>query len=218
MSRIARRTVFSLTMFGAGLFAAAMVHAQSVDPRIARLTDLVVQTVPMGEIFDGLAAANPAFPVQENPDAVSAGQLACLRHELSSPGYRRMKRADVVAYVDRHPGAVDADIAVLELGAARMMSRLMLAGVEEELTGVPVDEQAVMASAGEGELEAFMQMMTGPEHARLRGLLGIGDAYDAQRSAEENESAGEQAGGDLATKVMLTAMSSCDVSIDALFD
>ena len=151
-------------------------------------------------------------------DAVSRGQLACLRDELSDAGYRRMKRTEVVAYVAENPANVDADIAVLEAGGARMMSTLMLAGVEQERTGVPVDQNEILAQASEEETAAFMQMMTGAEQSKLRRLMGIGNAFDAARSAEENETAGESAGADLATRVIMKAMSNCDVPYKVLFE
>jgi hypothetical protein len=218
MTRIARRCLLALMMSAAGCVAALPAFAQSASDRVARLTDLVVETVPMGVVFESLAATSPDWPVQEKPDAVSAGQLACLRDELSDGGYRRMKRTEVVAYVAENPRQADADIAVLEAGGAKMMGRLMLAGVEQERTGVPVDQAQIMGEASEQELAAFMQMMTDPGQAALRKLLGIGNAYDAERSAQENESAGEEAGADLATRVMLKAMSNCDVSTDVLFN
>lgn len=217
MTRTARRCLLALMLSAAGVFAALPVSADSAGARVARLTDLVVRTVPMGEVFTMLARSDADWPVQDNPGAVSAGQLACLRDELSNDGYRRMKRTEVIAYVAENPGRADADIAVLEAGGAKMMNRLMLAGVEQERTGVPVDQAKIMGEATAGELAAFMQMMTGPEQTALRKLLGIGNAYDAERSAEENESAGEDAGADLATKVMLKAMSNCDVPTDVLF-
>jgi hypothetical protein len=200
------------------LLVVPLAQAQSASSRVDRLTELVVQTVPMGKVFDMLAADDPAWPMQEKPDAVGPGQLACLRDELSPSGYQRMKRTEVVAYVAENPGQVEADIAVLEAGGARLMGVMMMAGVEQERTGVPADEQKIMSEAGPGELEAFMQMMAGPDQAPLRGLLGIGNAFGAELSAEENESAGEQAGGDLATRVMLKAMSNCSVSTEVLFN
>ena len=218
MTRTARRSVFTLMLCAAGVFAAPLALAQSGGDRVSRLTDLVVRTVPMGRVFEMLAADSPDWPMQDRPGAVTAGQLACLRDELSPDGYRRMKRTEVVAYVAENAGQVEADIAVLEAGGARMMSQLMLAGVEQERTGVPVDQDEILGQASPAELEAFMQMMTGEEQARLRGLLGIGNAFDAARSAEENESAGEQAGGDLATRIMLKALATCDVDRDALFN
>ncbi|KFN46929.1 hypothetical protein [Arenimonas metalli] len=218
MTRIARRRLIALMLSAAGCLAALSAFAQSSGDRVARLTDLVVQTVPMGEIFETLAATSSDWPLQEKPGAVSAGQLACLRDELSEAGYRRMKRTEVVAYVAENPGQADADIAVLEDGGARMMSRLMMAGVEQERSGVPVDEATIMGESSPEELAAFMQMMTAPDQTGLRKLLGIGNAYAAERSAEENESAGEDAGADLATRVMMKAMSNCDVPVNVLFE
>ena len=57
-----------------------------------------------------------------------------------------------------------------------------------------------------------------PDYAPLRRLADIGNAFDAGASAEENEASGEAAGSDMATRVMLGAMSACDVPTSVLFE
>lgn len=61
----------------------------------ARMTDLQVRMMPFGAIFDTLASENPSWPLQDKPDAVTPTQLSCLREQLSTPGYRRYKLAQV---------------------------------------------------------------------------------------------------------------------------
>ena len=198
--------------------AADKAEKPGKDARVDRLNDLVVRAIPLGMIFDDLARRDPQWPMQAKPDAVSKNQLRCLRRELSDDGYRKAKRADVVTYIGRYPSAVDQDIRVLDDGAAMMMGKLMMAGVEQERTGIEVDQNALMSEAEPEQLAAFMSFMTSPDHASLRGLAGIGNAFDSGRSAEENENAGEAAGADLATKVILRAMGSCDVPTSVLFE
>ena len=188
------------------------------DPQVDRLADLVVRAIPLGAIFETLADAEPNWPMHEKPDAVTSRQLACLRRELSADGYRRVKREDAAEYVKRNPSLLEQDIRVLDEGAAMMMGKLMMAGVEQERTGVPVDQNALMGEASPEQLAAFMSFMTSPDHAPLRRLAGIGNAFDHERSAEENENAGEAAGADLATKVMLKAMGRCEVPASVLFE
>ena len=194
------------------------VEKATADARIDRLNDLVVRAIPLGIIFDDLARQDPKWPMQAKPEAVNAKQLRCLRRELSDDGYRKAKREDVVAYAGRHPSVIDQDIRVLDEGAAMMMGKLMMAGVEQERTGIEVDQNALMSEAEPEQLAAFMSFMTSPDHAALRGLAGIGNAFDSQRSAEENENAGEAAGADLATRMILRAMGRCDVPSSVLFD
>lgn len=217
MRQIARRSAITLLLLGAGLLAAAGAQAQSNGSQVERLTDLVVQTMPMGQIFDMLSADDPNWPVQEDPDAVSRGQLACLRDELSPAGYRRLKRTEVVAYVAENAARVDADIDVLANGGARVMNMLVMAGAESERTGVVADENEILSRASEDELAAFMAMFAGEEYSPLRALLGIGNAFAAENSAEENEAAGEEAGSDLATRVMFKSLDTCGIDRDALF-
>lgn len=188
------------------------------DPRVDRLTDLVVRAIPLGEVFDALARDMPAWPMQDKPDAVGPGKLACLRAELSSAGYRRAVRKTVVDYTAEHAARVDGDIALLDGGAAMIMNKLMIAGAEQERTGVPTDENALLADSTPEQLQAFMDFMTGADYVPLRRLAGVGEAFDAQASAEENEAGGEAAGADLATRAMLRAMGDCDVPSSVFFD
>ncbi|HEY1137119.1 MAG TPA: hypothetical protein VGE64_06490 [Xanthomonadaceae bacterium] len=220
MKRVIQSTA-ALLLAGAALLASA--HAAgpakgASDAKTDRLTDLMVELVPMGRIFEMLAKDDPKWPMQDKPDAVTPTQLSCLRSELSTAGYRRAKRKDVAEYVSTHPSRIDADVTLLEGGAAAMMGRLMMAGAEGERTGVKVSEQEVLGSATPEQLASFMAFMTAPDHADLRKLSGLGNAFSTSKSSEENEQSGEAAGENLATQVMLRAMSACEVSMATLFN
>ena len=211
----------ALLLAGVVLFASAQAAGPakgSKDAKTDRLTDLMVELVPMGRIFDMLAKDDPKWPMQDKPDAVTPTQLSCLRAELSTVGYRRAKRKDVVEYVSAHPSRIDADVTLLEGGAAAMMGRLMMAGAEGERTGVKVSEQEVLGAATPEQLASFMAFMTAPDHEGLRKLSGIGNAFSTGKSSEENEQSGEAAGENLATQVMLRAMGTCEVSMATLFN
>lgn len=197
--------------------AAAPTNAGQ-DAKIERLTDLMVELVPMGRIFDMLAKDDPKWPMQDKPDAVTPAQLSCLRSELSNTGYRRAKRKDVAEYVAANPSRVDDELKLLESGAAAVMGRLMIAGAEGERTGVKVSEQEVLGSATPEQLGSFMAFMSAPDHAGLRKLSGLGNAFSTDKSSEENEQNGEAAGQNLATQVMLRAMGACEVSMATLFN
>lgn len=219
MKRVIQSTA-ALLLAGAVLFASA--HAAgpakgSKDAKTDRLTDLMVELVPMGRIFEMLAKNDPKWPMQDKPDAVTPAQLSCLRAELSIDGYRRAKRKEVAEYVSANSSRVDADVTLLEGGAASMMGRLMMAGAEGERTGVKVSEQEVLGAATPEQLASFMAFMTAPDHDGLRKLSGIGNAFSTAKSSEENEQSGEAAGENLATQVMLRAMGTCEVSMATLF-
>lgn len=219
-----KRAIQSIAMtLLAGL--ALVGAAQAAGPKDAssgaktdRLTDLMVELVPMGKIFEMLAKDNPKWPVQDKPEAVTPVQLSCLRAELSNTGYRRAKRKDVAEYVAENPSRIDAEVKLLEGGAAALMGRLMMAGAEGERTGVKMSEQEVLAGATPEQLASFMAFMTAPDHEALRKLSGIGNAFSTSKSASENEQSGEAAGENLATQVMLRAMGECKVSMEALFN
>lgn len=186
------------------------------EAQVERLTREVAKMLPMGAIFEMLAKDDPAWPMQHDPKAVSAGQLACLRSELSPEGELRRVRGMVAEYVDDNPGRVEKDLEVLEGGASEAMSRMVMAGAEEERTGVAANPDAVLAGLSPDQVGNFLSFFTEDSYAPLRELAGFGDALSVDKTAEENEAAGEAVGSGLALKVMLRAMGTCNVPASAL--
>lgn len=182
------------------------------------MTDLQVRMMPFGAIFESLANANPDWPMQDKPGAVTPKQLGCLRDELSTSGYRRYKLAQVEAYLAANPSRADAEIALLEQGAADLFGRLVAAGAESERRGVEADPSLVLKDASPEQMLSFVTFFSDPNYAELRKLSGLGDALSIEKSAEENESAGEKIGSTLTMQIMLTAMSTCKVPTSVLFD
>lgn len=200
--------------------AADKTGAKSAAPAasdVEHMTDLQVRMMPFGKIFDTLAAGNPDWPMQDKPGAVTPKQLGCLREELSTRGYRRYKQAQVEAYIAANPSKVEAEIALLDRGAADLFGRLVAAGAESEHSGVAADPSVVLKDASPEQMMSFVTFFNDPNYAELRKLSGLGDALSMQKSAEENEAAGEQVGSTLTMQIMLTAMSTCDVPTKVLF-
>ena len=195
----------------------AAVAAEPSEATVDRLNDLVVQAVPMGEIYEMLAKDDPKWPMQDKPDAVTSTQLACLRRELSVDGYRASRRVEVAEYARRNPENVEGDIRVLADGAAFLMRALMLAGAENERSGKEVVPEEVLGTATPAQASAFISFMSEPKYSDLRGLTGIGNSYASGNSARQNEAAGESAGENLAMREMLGAMERCDVPMSVLF-
>lgn len=203
----------SAALLGAAPLSGAQVHAAGDTEKLA---ELLVEMMPIGQVFDAIAAQDPAWPMQERPDAVSAEQLACLRGELSSPGYRRTKLGDARAYAEAHGSRVPADIALLEGGASMLFGQLVLAGAAPGAVGGQDASNAVLAAATPAQLLSFMTVMSDPNHAALRRAAGIGDAIDATRSEKENEKAGYQLGASLVTQLMIKSMDTCQVPTSAI--
>lgn len=184
---------------------------------VERMTDLQVRMMPFGKLFDTLAAGNPDWPMQDKPGAVTPKQLGCLREELSTPGYRRYKQAQAEAYVAANRSKVEAEIALLDRGAADLFGRLVAAGAESEQSGVAADPSVVLNDASPEQMMSFVTFFSDPNYVELRKLSGLGDALGMHKSAEENESAGEKLGSTLVMQIMLTAMSTCNVPTKVLF-
>ena len=177
------------------------------DARIDKLTDLVVEAVPFGKIFD-IAAADPDWPLQtESGDAVAV-RRACLREQLSPAGYRRNKRVEVAAYVAANPDRIGEDIALLENGGASIMGMAMMAGVDSKVSGKEIDPQALLATIPQERLAIFLSFLNDEKYLPLRRVAGL--LMPIEGDDAEGNTANEAHGAMMAARVMQQAVAHCD--------
>jgi hypothetical protein len=181
---------------------------------VERLGELLIRMLPFGDIFDMVSAKDPQWPAQDTKGKVSAQQLACMRGELSSAGYRRMKLADAQAYADANPSRLSSDIELLEQGAADVFGKVVRAGIESEGS----DPVAVMKTFSPEQMMSFVTFFNDPNYGQLRKLSGVGDALSVSKSSEENEAAGEKLAATIVSQLMFKAMATCDVPMSAVLE
>lgn len=180
----------------------------SVDDAIVdRLTDAMVRMLPVGAIMDEVAAKDPVWPLGEKSGKVDASQLACLRKELSSAGYRRFMRGESLAYATRNEATLDGDVKLAE-AAAPILGGIVAAS----MGGKDVDSKAELAKLSADEMLAFLSFAYAPEHAGLRQLSGYGE-FPNDRGAEKDSKAMKM----MMIKMTLRAMGTCDVSPAHIF-
>lgn len=191
-----------------GLLLAAGPALANAD-KVKRLEEAVLTAIPMGGVFALIADGDADWPRRQFGPDITAGQSACLAGELSHDGERRRIRPLVTRYVADNPARIDDDLKMMELGGP-VLGKMMMAGAEQERTGVPVDQDAMIRSLSQAQTEAFVALIAEPRYAPLRELMGIGNAFNPAASAAENESSGEAAGEDLAVRIMRRAFAACD--------
>lgn len=192
-------------------------RAASAQADADRLAALMEELLPFGRVFDMLAGRDPKWPMQDTPKASTPERLRCMREELSSAGYHRQRVQDARSYAAANPSRVRDDIALLEKGAAEVFGRMMMAGVESEANGGGgFDPEALMRDVTPEQMSSFLTFLNDPNYALLRKQIGVGDALDNTKSAEENEAAGERLGSALATQLMLKAVGTCDIPMSDL--
>lgn len=212
------KTAFRCFVLALALSAGTASAAAPSQAQIDRLTDLVVQAMPFGQIFEKVQAGDPKWPLGDKAGKATPAQLACLRGELSAEGYRRKKRADVVEYAKAHPDKVEADIRLLESGSAELFGKFVIAGAEGEAGGKPADPEAIAAAATPAQGLSLTALASDPNHADLRVLLGMGNMFDklGEGSDDEMQAEGEKQGTQVGVQLMLGAMATCQLSMSAL--
>lgn len=199
----------------AALAFAAPVQAQPADA-VDRLTPLVVKSMPIGDVFQPFIERDPNWPLAEKASRVSPTQLQCLRQRLSPAGYAEQRRTDVQAFVKRYPEKVSDSLRVLEDGAAEMFGASVALGAEQSRTGKKSDFNELAKRFTPAQLAAFVELVGDDKHRALRELIGIDDTVALEKSTEENQSRGRNKGQMIGVKLMLGAMSHCQVSLGAL--
>lgn len=189
-------TKFGLTSIGCLALLLTAGAASAADPvihvseqQIQQLTDLVVETIPLGEVQDHSMAADPTWPLKQKASRISAEQLACIRSQLSSAAYRVARMKDVRAFADEHADEVAGAIKVLASGAAKVSHGFVMGGVRARETGTPLDPAKDMKAVTGVEMIAYTNYEYDPKFADLRNLTGIGDANDPAKSADERHQA-----------------------------
>jgi hypothetical protein len=156
--------------------------------------------------------------MQDKPNAVSADQLRCLRNRMSGKAYRDTKRDEVAKYAERHPTKIDEQIVLLDEGAAKYMGQLVMAGAHSNSDGKDVDIKAILMQAKAEELLAFMTLMTSAEHQELRDMSGLTMILDTGKASSENKPIDESPFATMASKLLLQAMSACEVPTSVMFE
>lgn len=194
----------------------AASEAAAVDQaKVDRLTDLVIEMAPIGDILDIIAGSDPKWPMQDAPQAVTAPQLACLRSELNSGAYRRQKREEVARYVGQYPLRIDAEIDMLGKGAAKYAGQLVLAGANSEIQGKQAEAIDILKVATPGEMRSFIEVVNSREYAPLREMSGMGAILEAGRAQAGGKDDDAGISG-LLVQLMLRAMDTCEVPLTAL--
>jgi hypothetical protein len=217
MSKLFNRIALGAAFVFASTLSMA-ADAPAVDQkRVDTLADRLVQMMPLGPVLDDAAKADPTWPMQEHASKVSPQQLACMRDELSTTGYRRTRGALAADYLVRHEARFDEDVKLLEQ-IAPMVGSIFGQGVAEAQGGKEVDAEAVMKDSDPAALLGFLAFISESKYGPLRELTGLGDAFKTGADESANAKAGEQVGQAVVMKLMLGAMSSCKVPTSALFE
>ncbi|MCC7247552.1 MAG: hypothetical protein IT473_02915 [Lysobacter sp.] len=203
------------------LFLPAAHAGEHSDASIERMTDTIVGMLDFGGQMDKSAAKAPLWPVESASDKFASGEIACLRDQLSTPGYRRTKRADVAAYAAANPERFERDVEYLAsvapvFVAIRERKPEGDSGVRSGTTRENDDFEALMSKVSADQMLAFVGFIEDEEHAPLRKLVGFSEKGLSQSGGTPFD-AGVSAGERNAERLMLKAMEACSIPFSKLF-
>ena len=160
--------------------------APNIDQaKVERFTDLVVRTLPLGELSQRELDADPKYPLQGKSDRVTLEQLQCLRSKFSAKSYREMKRQEVIGFMRRYPGEVDESVRVLNDGVAEIFSLGYQDVLNEKRSGVQRDSEEVMSQFTPAQKSMMTAVVSDAKYRNLRELIGFGgnSLFDREQSS-----------------------------------
>jgi hypothetical protein len=200
----------------AALASSASAQTAPASERVDRLTDLVVQLMPMGQIMEIAASRNPSWPLMAKASNVTPEQLACIRGQLGADKYRAVRQKEVEAYLKANPSRYPADVEVLQNGAAKLLGQLMMAGANSAVAGKEADPATILKSANSAQLIAMTSFVYDPKFEPLRQMTGLGDMFST-KGGDDNRKRGEGLGATVITTLTLKALDTCQVPPSVIF-
>lgn len=202
-------------LLGALPVAAASAQEQAVaEAQIVRMSELVADTLPLALMLDTVSNMDPAWPFQDTPDVVDAGQLACVRGEMGSDRLGALLVKRVRTYARANPGRLQDDMRLLEGPGARLFSRIIVAGMAPLSNGgieSPSPDEVIAATTPE-EFSAMFQLFNDAQYGALRELLG----FPAWMNMSQGEAAGRAMGATFMVPMLMDAFGTCGVPMSVL--
>jgi len=213
-----RRRLPALCVLLAGLVPVAHASAQDApavsDAQIARMAELVGQTLPLHVVLDAVVAGDPQWPFQDRPEVVDATQLACVRGEMGSTQLAALLDRRVRTYARSHAARMPGDMELLEGGGARLFSKIMLAGMATQTDGIESEApEALIAQATPQDFAAMFELFRDAQYGPLRELLGF-PAHSIDM--EQGEATGRAVGATFLIPMMMDAFTRCQVPMSVL--
>ncbi len=214
-----RRHTHRTRVGAAAAWAAACLLAGCAQPpaaptvsaeRLERFATAYMQMLPVGPVMASAAAQDARWPLGDKADLVSDAQLACMRQALSPQAVAARQRQSARDYALAHPDTLDADLRVLEDGAARLIGQAMLAGAERSPAAALAG-----ASATPQQTQALAAFATEPRYADLRRATGLDALIGGGQ--QRAESGGRALGQALLVRHMTEAFLTCHIPVKLLY-
>lgn len=199
-----------------GATASALLAAGCAQPPqapadlVERFADAYVQLLPLGRVMDLAAAKDAHWPLGEKAGMVSGAQLGCVRRAMSSPVVTPRQRQAARDYAHAHPATLQADLQILEAGAARVLGQAMVWGAEGKTT-------QPLAGATAAEARAVAAFVLEPRYADLRRATGVAQMLGASTQSSQAIQGGRGVAQGLLVHHLTDAFLSCHIPVKLLY-
>ena len=179
--------------------------------RTEQFADAYVQLLPVGAVMDAAQAADPRWPLGSKAVLVSAAQLGCMRGQLDSATITARQRQDARRYALAHPDTLEADLQVLQAGAARLLGQALRSGAG----GGAGTGASLLQGATPAEVQALVAFTTEARYAPLRHATGVDQLLGGGPGGAGER--GRAMGQALLSQAMTDAFLNCHIPVSLLY-
>jgi TonB family protein len=163
------------------LLIAGHATAQSVDSKLIRLHDLIVEIVPIGSAMESMATTSEYWPLKSAPSSPSQS-FSCLRSKLTASEYSRNVRDRVASYAKAYPDRINGDLKALEKGAGVLKQLFAEDGTNiVQTSGLDLKAYAKEKKWSRKDVDLASTLLFHEQFAPLRKLLGVNDNFAAKK-------------------------------------
>ncbi len=188
--------------------ACAPLPPDATADKLERFANAHARLLPIGRMLALAAERDARWPLGDKATMVSSRQLACMRQAMSPAEVEAAQRQRARGYALAHTDALDAELGVLEAGAARVIGESMLAGAR--------GDAPPPAPPTPAEAEAVAEFVSSSQFARLRQATGL-DALAGGAGRLVDSERGRRLGHALTVPILTDAFLRCHIPVKLIY-
>jgi hypothetical protein len=178
----------------------AVSAEKSKKIKIEKITDYLIEILPIHALFETVKTGNSLWPGKEN--SFTPEQLSCIRNVMGLAMYRKYVHTKVVEYANLPTTSLDRDLNFLSNGFGKNIGALMFMFASKQPWNTDLEK-----SIQPKHVEWWERFLIDPDLSDLRATLNLGRIYGS--SANQNVNI-------LFTRLLAEGYAECNIPLSKL--